>query len=565
MTSVILECSICSEKFDNTNRRKQMLPCLHTFCSQCIKDMIAISIQDSCVLKCFQCAEPFDDVKLYCSNTHTIECSECQYLNDLPYDSTYPLGTTYHWNNLTDQFVCNKHSDALNITQLYIHEIDDYMEFINKRSHSKIAELESFETRINNVSTTLASKCTSMCSAIKESTDKLINMTNVPEEIDAIGCRRKQLYDKVFAFRDPIMKNVLDAMDNIAIDRDIQQTLNNSYDQLIIMIASNNTLFSEIMRLLIITKARAHVFHDEIVPVIGTIEFYLEIPDEIDLRTIPCLGYVGPEVKTFTSGERCFDSAGIVDFCHDSTLGIITLLVDDNGFYLRLDQDHITVEGTKRMIHRYFVECDMTPTKFAIRRVTAVVIFRNCSDIHQYSLDYFAGYTLMGVYKLHHIPSNIAYAINGNIIVTYKSINTISCFTTDTSAPLWETNINPWIKQTDKPISVGVDNIYVNNFVTIFVLDFLGVIIKQIPMMCDNMIICPIDKFIITYDIQKNRIRRYTAEGEQMPPSTEFDAFLSRSSLSNNIIIKSLYCGLIFYADDVFSVYVGKCIPIILK
>ena len=58
MASEHLICSICSENYNNTNLVPKALPCLHTFCRQCLT-LFLEQTQDGNELPCPMCREPF--------------------------------------------------------------------------------------------------------------------------------------------------------------------------------------------------------------------------------------------------------------------------------------------------------------------------------------------------------------------------------------------------------------------------------------------------------------------------------------------------------------------------
>lgn len=50
-----LECGICRNEYNNNDRKPRVLPCLHSFCDQCVKTLVTRDI-----IKCSSCKEGYD-------------------------------------------------------------------------------------------------------------------------------------------------------------------------------------------------------------------------------------------------------------------------------------------------------------------------------------------------------------------------------------------------------------------------------------------------------------------------------------------------------------------------
>jgi hypothetical protein len=561
------ECSICSEQFDLANRRKQMLPCLHKFCMQCIEDMVRISLEDSSQLKCFHCAEPFDDDKLYMGadgndgangsdSLSTIGCDECRYINGIEYQNASLMDVPFNWDGSTDQFVCPNHS-ALNVQRLFTKEIDDLIKSTMAAMSIKITQIDSFERDVIDVNAKLTKECESVNHSIKSIMDILIDRVSqrkpvLAKRVHAIKSRRNKLYEKVLSYRDPKTKCIQDAMERIVIDRDILHTLKENYDQLVAMIGIESTTFHAVAKLFVLVQRKSidATTHPSILPGVESLEFHLEVPDVIDPMAISSIGYVGTKkIGSFKEHEHKYNKIKqCVDFDFNTNVwDLYGLIVDDDGFRL-FSLEGVTIDH---------VACNLTATKFSIQISNVMVIFKNCLSICRYSLNR-ENCVRTNTAKLPNIPSDVQFLPNYKVIVTYKSTNIISCFTAYyLNSPIWINNMIPWGQQDEKSISVVGNDIYVNNSSTIFVLDSmaLGAIIKQIPMNCANMTICPFDGYLLTYDRKKNCIDRYTEHGEKMTESMEFDNVFARSSKSKNKMIKSFGRMIVCYTSDTFTVY----------
>ena len=60
-----MECEICLKSWNIDDRIPKILPCGHTFCLICIKEILDKSLKEKCVFKCPTCTVEIESILTY--------------------------------------------------------------------------------------------------------------------------------------------------------------------------------------------------------------------------------------------------------------------------------------------------------------------------------------------------------------------------------------------------------------------------------------------------------------------------------------------------------------------
>jgi hypothetical protein len=323
------ECAICNDPFSaNGIRCKQMLPCLHDFCSQCVEDILALAKEKQCVAKCIKCHDVFtsDDVHKALPK----ECAECKAINNQPYEDF--IGNDHWWSQITNSFVCDTHITSDCMCSLEPPCMNSFIIETNYQQMDKQYLMFMQNEGNRHYQSKLNKHYANIYSLVKRDTEKLIALTNVGVQgvLKKIHVRRDQLWDKAQSFRASYDKQINDYFDMIEDSMDVMCTIGRKLDLLDVMCNNGATMVNVIRMWLSIKNRVKFSVNMNMMPFVissdayafryyGNVPLY---PDWSNTSWINTFGFVGiiPDVSIECFKELQLQSHGTLVSNEEYTL-----------------------------------------------------------------------------------------------------------------------------------------------------------------------------------------------------------------------------------------------------